>query len=110
MKQVLSQKNLIDKYRSIGEHKFYHFLLSSGIEKIVQMKSDDDFGMMSPELEFLECANNFLYLYRKNNEKILMDMSRIFRKAGHKLYRILLKKNMIQTNNKFLNLVSNGSY
>lgn len=109
MQTVGATKQIIDKYNSIGEYKFYHFLLSSGVKKLVKIKEKDYIGF-SPELEYLEYANNFLYLYRREDKEAYIEISRVFRKAAHSIYRCMLKKELTPRNAKFLNLVSNGSH
>lgn len=96
--------DFVDKYNSVGEQKFYRFLLCYGIDKLLKIKSNDYKGT-SPELEFLDYAGRFLILYRRDDRDIYLAMSRTFRKAAHKIYRIMLKKEMTTKNAKFLNLV-----
>lgn len=100
----LLKSNFIEKYHSVGEQKFYKFLLSYAINKLIKIRDEEYIGT-SPELEFLEYSERFLFLYRRENQEVHIEMSRLFRKAAHKIYRIMLKKGMTQRNAKFLNLV-----
>lgn len=98
-------KDLIDKYNSVGQQKFYRFLLTYAINKLIKIRDGDYKGTSSPELEFLEYAERFLQLSRREGDEVYLDISKIFRKAAHKIYRIMLKKQMTERNFKFLNLV-----
>ena len=93
----------VEKYHSVGEQSFYRFLLAEAISKIVKMKNGEYKG--NPELEFLKCSDKFLILFRQEGEEDHLTISKIFRKAGHKIYRLLLKRGLTNKNNKFLNLV-----
>jgi hypothetical protein len=97
------KKDYVQKYRLIGEQKFYRNLLSFAIKRLVFIQNDGYSGLLSPELDFLRLSENFLFLYRRESEDIYLDLSRVFRKAAHKIYRILLKKNLTSKNIKFLN-------
>jgi hypothetical protein len=59
----------------------------------------------SPEIELLEQAEHFLRLYRKDGDGFYLDISRALRKAGHKVYRLMRKKNLITKNARFLQAV-----
>lgn len=60
---------------------------------------------LTPDLEFLDYHNRFIILYRREGEEVYLRVARIFRKAAHRIYRIMLKKDMTAPNAKFLNLV-----
>lgn len=94
----------LDKYHTIGEQKFYKHLLCQAIAKIVKIRNDEYKGT-SPEMEYLNFSEKFLILYRREGIMEHLEVSKIFRKAAHKIYRIMLKKKMISVNSKFLNLV-----
>lgn len=87
-----------------GEQRFYRYLLTYGMSKMVLMKSEK-FRGPSPDIELLEAHNTFLFLYRREGDEKFIEMSRLFRKAAHKLYRVMLKMGMVPRNSKFLNLV-----
>ena len=96
----------VGKYNSVGEQRFYKFLLNNAITKLIKIRDGEFKGCNSPELEFLDYAEKFLILYRRDNEEIYLSISRTLRKAAHKIYRICLKNGYTQRNSKFLNLVN----
>lgn len=97
--------DFVDKYNAVGEQKFYRFLLCYAINKLIKIRDGEYKEASSPELEFLDYAERFLILYRRDDQDSYIGMSRTFRKAAHKIYRIMLKKQMTERNAKFLNLV-----
>jgi hypothetical protein len=98
------KKEFVPKYQAIGEIKFYRFLLFYAMNKLIYIENGTYKGT-SPELEFMNYYDRFIILYRREGEDIYLDLGRVFRRASHKIYRALLKKNMIEKNTKFLNLV-----
>lgn len=94
----------VDKYHSVGEQKFYRSLLSDAVNKLIKIK-DGDYKGTSPELELLDYSERFLQLYRREGSSPYLELSRLFRKAAHKIYRVMLKSSMTSKNSKFLNLV-----
>lgn len=66
---------------------------------------EDKFRGVPPNIEFLEYHDIFLFMYRREGDPTFLEMSRLFRKAAHKLYRVMLKMEMSPKNLKFLNLV-----
>ena len=102
------KKEFVPKYLTAGEPKFYRYLLLYALNKLIFMGKigKDSFKGKSPELEFLDYYDQFIILYRREGEEIYLDLARVFRKAGHKVYRVMLKKKMIEKNTeRFLNLV-----
>lgn len=99
------KKLFINKYIALGEEKFYKFLITYSLNRVAESTSKNN--NYNPALELLEYYDNFLKLYRKEGEEIYMELSKIFRKAAHKVYRISLKKGLFDKNKKFLNLVKN---
>ena len=96
----------ITKYNSFGAQKFYRFLLTYAINKLIKIRDGECPNMAtSPELEFLDYSDRFLKSSRREGNSIYMEISKAFRKAAHKIYRILLKKGIIIKNNRFLNVV-----
>jgi len=93
----------IDKYHAIGQEKFYKSLLCGAISGLTKIKNGD-FKGISPEIEFLSCSDKFLFLYRRESDVKYLELSRIYRRAAHKIYRLMLKKGMTKRNDKFLNL------
>jgi hypothetical protein len=98
------KKEFVPKYLSVGEPKFYRFLLFYALNKLITIEKGSYKGT-SPELELLDYYDQFIILYRREGEEIYLDIARIFRRAAHKIYRVMLKKNMTTYNLKFLNLV-----
>jgi hypothetical protein len=94
----------VSRYQALGELKFYAFLLTYAMNKLVSIERGTYNGE-SPELEFLDYQERFMILYRREGEDVCLDLARIFRKASHKIYRVLLRNNRTVRNNKFLNLV-----
>jgi DUF1680 family protein len=98
------KKQFVPKYLATGEPKFYRFLLLYALNKLIHIEKGS-FKGKPPELEFLDYYDQFIFLYRREGEEIYLDLARVFRKAAHKVYRVMLKKNMTERNAKFLNLV-----
>lgn len=98
------KKNFVPKYLATGEQKFYRFLLLYALNKLIYIEKGS-FKGKSPELEFLDYYDQFIILYRREGEEVYLDLARVFRRAGHKVYRVMLKKKMTDRNLKFLNLV-----
>lgn len=99
------KEEFVNKYDALGEARFYKFLLCYAVNKLVMIEIKDLGDRFSPELEFLEHSEKFLLLYRRDDQEIYLVLARVFRKAAHKIYRMMLKKNMIVKSSKFLNLV-----
>ena len=104
MKADTLKKEFIPKYLSVGSDKFYRFLLAYAVNKMVYIQKGEYKGI-SPDLELLDYHDQFIILFRRENDDAYLDISKLFRKAAHHVYRALLKKGLTDTNNKFLNLV-----
>jgi hypothetical protein len=98
------KRNFVPKYLATGEQKFYRFLLLYALNKLIYIEKDS-FKGISPELEFLDYYDQFIMLYRREGEDVYLELARVFRRAAHKVYRVMLKKSMTERNAKFLNLV-----
>jgi len=97
-------KNIfISKYSSMGKDKFYRFLISHSLEKIVENNK------YRPDLDLMEYYDNFLKLYRREGDSVYLDLAKEFRRAAHKVHRLMFKSDLIDKSTKFLNLVENGS-
>jgi hypothetical protein len=94
----------VPKYKASGDEKFYKFLLMYALNKLVYIEKGSYKGI-SPELELLDYHDQFLVLYRREGEQVYLDLAYVFRRAAHKVYRVLLKKKMTNKSNKFLQLV-----
>jgi hypothetical protein len=99
------KEQFFPKYLSNGKDKFYRFLLFCQLTKLVLMKNNSYKGV-SPELEYLEYYEKFIFLYRREGDEVYLEIANLFRKAAHRIYRIMLKQKMLNSYNvKFLNLV-----
>lgn len=100
----LKQK-FMKPYLSYGKDKFYRFILFSQLNKLVLITNGTYKGA-SPDLECLDNYDQFLILFRREGDISYLDVAKLFRKAAHKIHRIMLKQKMIiDNNNKFLKLV-----
>lgn len=104
MNHEILKKEFVPKYLSHGQDKFYKFLLVYAMSKLIAMEKKE-FNGIPPNLEFLDYYDQFIILYRREGEDNLLEIARIFRKAAHKVYRVMLKKDLTNRNDKFLNLV-----
>ncbi len=95
---------ILAKYLSIGEEKFYKFLLVQAITKLISIESGSYKGI-SPEIEFLAFSDKFITLYRREGDQNYLIIAKLFRRSAHKIYRIMLKKSLTTHNSKFLNVV-----
>lgn len=98
------KQDFLPKYIAIGELKFYQFLIFYALNKMIVIQKESYKGI-TPDLEFLEYHDASVILYRREGDEVYLKLARCFRKAAHKIYRAMLKKNMIDRNVKFLNLV-----
>lgn len=94
----------LSKYKTNGEEKFYRFLLLMSLNDIIMMQKGMYRGT-SPEIKLMNCYEEFFFVYRREGDDVYLSLAKCFRKAAHKIYRIMLKKNMTVRNAKFLNLV-----
>lgn len=99
----LKQK-YVPMYLDGGEQKFYRFLLVYAINKLILIEKGL-YKSIDPNLEFLDYHDRFMILYRREGDDVYLRIAKMLRKAAHKIYRIMLKKNMTAPNAKFLNLV-----
>jgi len=104
MSAEVLKKEFIPKYLATGDEKFYRFLLTYALKKLVLINNGTYKGT-SPDLELLDYYDRFLVLYRREGDEVYLQLARLFRKSAHRIYRIMLKKSMTIVNNKFLNLV-----
>jgi hypothetical protein len=103
MSTELLKKEFVPKYTAGDESKFYRFLLSYATKKL--QLSQTITLKMTPEVELLEYYNQFLFLYRREGDEDYLKMARLFRKASHKIYRVMLKHGLTSYNINFLNAV-----
>jgi hypothetical protein len=98
------KNEFVPKYLSSGNQKFYRFLIVYALNKLIAIEKKTYTGA-PPDLELLDYSDKFIILYRREGDETYLKLARCFRKAAHKIYRIMLKKNMTTRNSKFLNLV-----
>jgi hypothetical protein len=99
-----TKADFIERFQKIGNERFYRFLLAYAIEKLVMIETGNT-KITSPETEFLDYAEKFLQLYRREGLPTYLELSKTLRKAGHKIYRLMLKKGLINKNCRFLQVV-----
>ena len=93
------KKTYINKFRSLGNDRFYKFLIAQAVKKLSKEEN------YSPELEYLNLHEQFLFLYRREKNEEMFKLSKLFRKAAHKIYRLMIKMGLIDKNLKFLNIM-----
>lgn len=109
---LVLKKEFVPKYLAVGEDRFYRFLLEYADQKMEEIEKPKskpkkkEVENVPPNLEFLDYYERFLVLYRREGEPLYLDIAGLFRKAAHRVYRIMLKKGMTPPNGKFLHLVS----
>ncbi|HWZ21746.1 MAG TPA: hypothetical protein VNW06_03785, partial [Cytophagaceae bacterium] len=74
------KSEFVDKYHSVGQQKFYRFLLCYAINKLIKIR-DGEYKGATPEVEFLAYSDRFLFLYRRESDEEYLELSKIFRKA-----------------------------
>jgi phage antirepressor YoqD-like protein len=100
----LLKKDFLAKYIAIGESRFYKFLLAFGIARLVEIENKTYSGI-SPDLDLLKYYDGFIILFRREGNPEYIKIAKLFRKAAHKINRIMLEKNMTTKSTKFLTLV-----
>ena len=98
------KKEFVPRYLSNGEARFYRFLLFYALNKLIHIEKGTYKGK-SPEIDFMDYYDQFIILYRREGEEVYLDLARVFRRAAHKIYRVMLKKKLTEKNPRFLNLV-----
>jgi hypothetical protein len=104
MSAEVLKSTIVPLYVAEGECKFYRTLIVSALNRLVLIEQGNFTGT-SPETEFMNSYDKLIILYRKEGNTVYLDLAKLFRKAAHKIYSIMLKKKMIPINRKFLNLV-----
>jgi len=107
-----AKKLFVTKFSSFGNEKFYKFLLNYAVNRIISNEElkktnpqESAPAGLSPEAELMDYHDRFLILYRREHESVYLEIAKLFRKAAHKIYRIMLKKDMAKRDSRFLNLV-----
>jgi hypothetical protein len=91
----------LGKYEQVGAEKFYSFLIEYAENRILDANKNG----LSPELELLGYHDKFITLFRKEHNPVFLELSKLFRRAAHKVYRMMLRNGSIEENEKFLNTV-----
>jgi len=93
--------DILEAYNFVGASKFYRLLLSNGIKQLVEYEE----GMIKPELQYLDIADRLLTSFRQEKQSIYLELSKLFRQAAHKIYRIANQVGISPANKRFLQLV-----
>lgn len=104
MNVELFKKEFLPRFINSGEDKFYKSLLLISLNKLVMIEKGIYRGTL-PHLELLNYYEQLIILYRREGEDVYLKVAKTFRRAAHKIYRVMLKKNMCPVNTKFLNVV-----
>jgi hypothetical protein len=116
-----TKKRFIENFESMGAERFYGSLLRYAVQRLSddlaqremdeaarkegKVTSDTPYKSSRPEIALLEHYNAFLTYYRREKIEVYREIASIFRRAANKIYRLMLKQNLINRNSKFLNLV-----
>lgn len=93
----------LNKYSAVGEEKFYKFLISYALNRIVETSAKNGYN---PAIELIDYYDMFLKLYRREGNIIYLELAKQFRRAAHRIFRVMLKQGIVIKSNKFLVLVS----
>lgn len=97
------KKEFLNKYIALGGDKFYNALLFYSVKRLVEAEKNKT--NISINLELLDFYNQFIILYRREGDPSYLEVAKLLRRAAHKVYRVMLKKNLTNKSDKFLNLV-----
>lgn len=98
------KQEIVPKFVASGERKFYRSIVVLALKKLVLIEKGLYKGL-PPHLEYLEYYDQFIILYRREGDEVYLSIAKMLRKAAHRVYRIMLKKNMTAPHPKFLSLV-----
>jgi hypothetical protein len=98
------KKEFLSRYLAVGPDKFYRELLTYCIKKIMEAQKEKKENL-TVNLELLDYYDQLIILYRREGDSNYLDLAKLIRKAAHKIYRVMLKQNLTNKNNRFLNLV-----
>lgn len=97
------KQEYVTKYLHDGNDKFYRSILFLGLQKIILITNG--YKGAPPHLEYLSYYEQFIISYRREGDPVYLDIAKTFRKAAHRIYRIMRKKNMTILDIRFLNSV-----
>ncbi len=92
------------KYIANGEQKFYKSILLLALQELILIQKGS-FKGNPPHIKYLDFYDMFIVLYRREGNESYIKIAKILRRAAHKIYRVMLKKNMTKKNIRFLNLI-----
>ncbi len=98
------KKEFLQKYIALGAYKFYKSLLVYSVKNMMNSQKENNSSILI-HVELLDYCDQFIILYRREGDPNYLEVSKILRKVAHKMYRIMLKNNLTNKNDKFLNLV-----
>lgn len=104
MSQDDLKQKFMEYYFTNGKDKFYRYILFCQLNKLVLITNGTYKGIL-PDIECLDNYDKFLILFRREGDANYLDIAKLFRKAAHKIHRIMLKQKMTIHNNKFLKSV-----
>jgi len=99
-----------DKYNKMGDYNFYNYLVTYCNGKI-SLIEESKYSDIYPHIEMMKYHDMAIKLFRVENYKdnILIKLAKIFRKVAHKVYRLMLKKQLIEKNYLFLTEVKEAA-
>jgi hypothetical protein len=107
------KKEVINKFKTLGEEKFLEYLIDFGMNKAkvascsytLFLKDISWQNGKSPDHEYFYYYDEFLIAYRREGVEEYLEIAEVFRRAANSMYRFLLEKKLISKNKKFFNLV-----
>lgn len=99
------KKDIVNLFLEFGEDKLYKNLLVQAIKRIISFMQNPEEFNISPDKELLILSENFLSMYRSGEEDYYLTISKIIRRAAHKIHRLLLKKHLVKKDENFITLV-----
>jgi len=97
------KQQFLQQYKKLGECKFYNSLIVYSLHNIVSIMQNQ-FKGIPPNIELIDYYDQFIILYRREDNEEFLKIAKLFRKAANKVYRIMLKKNLTTKNTRFLNV------
>jgi len=98
------KKEYVEPYLNSGEERFYRSMLLLAIKKLILIETGTYKGTL-PHIEYILCYQQLVCLSRQEGNDTFLKVAKAIRKVAHKIYRIMLKKNMTIMDDRFLNLV-----
>jgi hypothetical protein len=105
MSNDLLKVDLVETFQKNGEMVFYHLLLSAGVKQLVKINLGNGGKSDRPDIQYLDLSERLLILYRQEGQDVHLALSKVFRRAAHKLYRLAHKKGLTRKSSRFLQLV-----